>query len=93
MRTKATNLTSTAILSAGECWLEGMYVNSTTSGKIRLWHRGTAGEIDVGDALAGQMTPAAGWHCLAGMHATAGIYVSFDSGSADITFLVREMDN
>ena len=91
-RAKLVRMTGSAVIAAGGVTVDGFYVASTTSGKLQFYNRASTGEINVGDELMGQITPAAGWHALAGMHATAGLFVSKDSGTIDVSFFIRETD-
>lgn len=89
-RTRAVNLTSSGVIAAGECWLDGFYVNSTSSGAFNLLNRATAGYTSTGGTLVGTITPSAGFHNTLGMHATAGLYCWGTAGTFNVTFLVRE---
>ncbi len=94
MNTKYINLTSSGAVFAGEGILSGMYVNSTSSGTVKLLHAlnltGTA-YADEGDgkAIAGVITPAIGYHNLSNLHATVGVY-AWMSGTIDVTFFTLE---
>ena len=78
------NLTSTDdVVATTDCTLIGFYVNSTTSGTLVLKKGGSSGT-----ALAGTITPAAGFHafpavCQGGLHATI-------ANTLDVTFFVVE---
>ena len=85
------NLTSSGIVIPGEGTLEGMYVNSTSSGILRLFNSPSAG-TDTGKVIGGIMTPAAGYHYLGDIHATAGIYCGVQSGTINVTFHIRNID-
>lgn len=85
------NLTSSAVAKGGECWVEGMYVNSTSSLMLKLVNRADAG-ADINGSIAGFITPAAGYHYLGNLHCTAGLYVGFPTGSGNITLHIREQD-
>ena len=92
IRTVAVNLTSSGgVVAAGECWVEGFYVNSTTNGTIKLYNNPTEA-VEINPVLTGTITPAIGSHCLYGLHATAGLYVLINAGTLDITFFKREAD-
>lgn len=83
------NLSASAAICVGECWLEGYYVNSTSSGTLKLWH-GT-GQTDLGQPISNTRTPTIGWYPMAGLHTTAGLYA--DTGNTiDISFHIRETD-
>lgn len=90
-RSKFVNLTSSSVVLAGEGILDGMYVNSTSSGVIHLHHSPSAA-VDTGSVIAGAITPAIGYHQLGGLHATAGVYCEIASGSINVTFFTRESD-
>jgi hypothetical protein len=91
-RTKFKNLTSSAVVAAGDCILEGMYVNSTSSGEIHIYHSATGTTETQVWPIAGTMTPAAGYHYLGNLHATAGVYVGVQAGTINVTFFTRESD-
>lgn len=91
MRTKVVNLSASGVIAGGECWLDGMYINSTSSGVLHLHHSPTQA-VDEGHILAGAITPAIGSHNLFGLHATAGLYCDIASGSMNVTFFLRESD-
>ncbi len=82
------NKTSSGVVCAGECWVDGFYVNSTSSGSIKIYDSTT----NSGDVILSPLVPAAGSHNLFGVHATNAIYVEGIAGTWDITFLVRETD-
>lgn len=84
------NLTSSAQICAGRCVLEGMYVHSTSTGKIRLYH-GTSTTI-IGRNFGSYITPAVGYHYLGSLDATQGLYVGKPSGTIDVTFHIRETE-
>lgn len=91
-KNKPYNLTaSTNSVRAGECWLEGMYVNSTSSGVIHLYN-GTSTAVQLGSTLGGDITPGAGYHYLGNLHATAGLSVQLVSGTINVTLHIREED-
>jgi hypothetical protein len=92
MRTKYVNLTSSAVLAAGECVVEGFYVNSTSSGVLKLYNHPSAA-TESNQVIGGFLTPAAGFHNLLGLTATAGLYVGVPSGTINVTFLLRSADN
>lgn len=94
MRTRYVNLTSSGSIAGGDCVLESMYVNSTSSGAFKLFHRAAAGYGDQADskAIFGTITPAAGFHNLMSLHATAGLYMWVTAGTINVTFAVREND-
>jgi hypothetical protein len=89
-RNRIVNITSSAQILAGAGILEGFYVNSTSSGIIRLWNNTSA--VEAGQPLGGLITPAAGYHYLGNLSCTAGLYCGVQSGAIDITFHIRESD-
>ena len=92
IRTVAVNLTSSGgVVAAGECWIEGFYVNSTTNGTIKFYNNPSAAS-DINPVLTGTITPAIGFHSLVGMHATAGCYALINSGLLNVTVFKREAD-
>jgi len=80
---------ASGVLITGEAILEGMYVNSTSSGALDLWH-GVAG-ANIGAAIAGTITPVIGYHYLGDIHTTAGVYAGI-ANTLDVTFFIRETD-
>lgn len=68
--------------------VDGFYVNSTSSGVIRLWNNTT----NSGEPISGNITPAIGSHNLFGLEGTVAIHVEIISGTINATFLVRDMD-
>jgi len=91
MNTKFVNLTSSGAILGGEGVLAGMYVNSTSSGTVKLLQGDGSSYADSGDgkAIAGVITPAIGYHNLGNLHATPGIYC-WCSGTIDVTFFTLE---
>lgn len=87
--TKVKNLSSSAAVCGGECWLEGYYVNSTSSGTIKLWNGTSAANL--GQPISNTRTPTVGWYPCAGLHATAGIYAD-TANTIDIAFHIREAE-
>ncbi len=86
------NLTaSTNAVRSGECWIEGMYVNSTSSGVIRLYN-GASTAVELGSVLSGNITPAIGYHRLGNLHSTGGLSVQLVSGTINITLHIAESD-
>lgn len=62
--------------------LVGMYVNSTSSGTIKLWDNASAGS---GTVINETITPAVGYHDLGSCRASNGVYATI-GGTIDITF-------
>jgi len=86
-RNKFINLTGTSVVSAGEAWLEGMYVNSTTSATIQFYDNASG----VGIPIGGVITPAIGYHYLGSLHCTLGVFANI-AGTMDVTVHLRETD-
>ena len=84
-RTKYTNLTASDQVLAGEGWLAGMYVNSTSTGTVKLYDYLTAS----GTVIFNTITPAIGYHSLGNVHCTIGCYADI-GGTLDVTFLTLE---
>jgi len=91
MRDSFVNLTSSGQVAVGGCVVDSMYVNSTSSGVIRLYNGLTA--VDTGAIIGGNITPAAGFHFLGNLDSTVGLYCSVVSGTIDVTFHIRNRDN
>ena len=84
-RTTYKNLTASGAVKAGECWLAGMYVNSTSTGTVKLYDYLTAS----GTVIFNTITPAIGYHSLGNVHCTIGCYADI-GGTLDVTFLTLE---
>lgn len=83
------NLTASGIVIPGEGVLEGMYVNSTTSGTLILY-ASPSSATNVGRIIStGTITPAAGYHYLGNIHSTAGVYAALGE-TINITFHIKE---
>ena len=89
MKNSFINLSTSGAVLSGEGILEGMYVNSTSSGTVILFH-GTS-EVNSGDPIAGKITPVIGYHYLGSLKTTAGVYASF-GGTLNATFHIRSED-
>lgn len=91
MRNSFVNLATTGAVLTGEGVLSGMFVNTTSSGTIRIWHGTTSANVGrpITTAL---ITPSAGYTFLGNLSTTAGVYVGVQSGSIDITFHIIERD-
>jgi hypothetical protein len=90
MNTKFVNLTSSGAVITGEGVLTDMYVNSTSSGAFKLVHGDGTTYADTGNTRGGVITPAAGYHNLGNIHATAGIYLWGTAGTFDVTLHILE---
>lgn len=77
---KYRNLTASALVKTGAGRLKGMYVNSTTSGTIKLWDN-TAGS---GTVINNTITPDIGYHNLGDVAFTTGLYATI-GGTLDVT--------
>jgi len=84
-RTTYTNLTESGQVKAGECWVAGMYVNSTSSGTVKLYDYLSA----TGSVIFNTITPAAGYHSLGNVHCETGCYAEIGA-TIDVTFLTLE---
>lgn len=74
------NLTASALVRTGQGKLVGMYVNSTTSGTIKLWDNTSA----AGTVINNTITPAIGFHNLGTVNFTVGLYATI-GGTLDVT--------
>lgn len=86
------NLTSSGAVFTGEGVLEGMYVNSTSSGAFKLVNAGSATYTDTDVAIGGVITPAVGYHYLGNIHSTPGIYLWGTAGTFNVTLHIKESD-
>ena len=89
MRNTFKNLSSSGAVITGAGILSGMYVHSTSSGTIKLWH-GTS-EANTGAPIGNTMTPAAGYHYLGDLDTSAGVYAGI-ANTIDVTFHIRVAD-
>lgn len=78
--TKYTRLTASSLVKTGAGVLRGMYVNSTSSGTIKLWDN-TAGS---GTVMNNTITPAVGYHPLGHAAFNTGLYATI-GGTLDVT--------
>jgi len=78
------NMTGSGQVFAGGGTLQGMYVNSTSSGTVKLWNSLTA----TGDVIFNTITPAIGYHNLGNVQATYGVYASI-ANTLDVTFFIK----
>lgn len=74
------NLTASSLIDTGVGALIGMYVNSTSSGTIKLWDNTSA----AGSVINNTITPAVGWHALGNAAYGTGLYVTI-GGTLDVT--------
>lgn len=84
-RTTYKNLTASGQVLAGEGWVAGMYVNSTSAGTVKLYDYLTAS----GAVIFNTITPAIGWHSLGNVHCATGCYAAIGT-TLDVTFLTLE---
>ena len=89
MKTTFVNLSASGVVIGGEGVLVGMYVNSTTSGTVKIYNHASAAS---GSVVFNTITPAIGYHNLGNAHCTVGCYASMAGTSRDITFLVLEAE-
>ena len=82
-------MTSSVQVLAGKGTIEGLYVFTTSSGLLRLFHGTTA--TNTGKIITtANWTPVAGWNYLGNIDCTAGLYVGLQAGSINGMFLRRE---
>lgn len=74
------NLTASALVKTGTGILAGFYVNSTSSGTIKLWDNTSA----AGTVINNTITPAIGYHNLGSVAFTTGLYATI-GGTLDVT--------
>ena len=72
--------TASALIQTGYGVLKGMYVNSTSSGTIKLYD----GTDTNGVIINNTITPAVGYHNLGSVAFTTGLYVTI-GGTLDVT--------
>lgn len=77
---KYANKTASALIKTGYGILKGMYVNSTSSGTIKIFD----GTDNSGAVIDNTITPAVGYHNLGGVAFTTGLYVTI-GGTLDVT--------
>lgn len=87
--TKYVNLTASAIVQAGAGVLHGMYVNSTSSGTVKLWDGLAATPTVINNTI----TPAVGFHFLGDVRFNTGLYAEMGGTSRDITFYIKIADS
>lgn len=74
------NLTASALVRTGAGILVGMYVNSTSSGTIKLWDNTSAATTVINNTI----TPAIGYHPLGNTAFATGLYATIAS-TLDVT--------
>ncbi|MDD5178333.1 MAG: hypothetical protein PHT54_03590 [Candidatus Nanoarchaeia archaeon] len=87
-RTKYIHLSGSGSVAGGECWVAGMYVNSTSSGTVKVYDYTSASGTIVNNTI----TPAIGYHNLGNVHCLTGCYIA-TTGTIDVTFHVIEKNN
>jgi hypothetical protein len=80
------NLTASGVVIGGPGILSGMYVNSTSSGTVKLYNNASAA---TGDVIFNTITPAIGYHYLGDVQASVGVYASMAGTARDITFFIK----
>jgi hypothetical protein len=82
------NMSGSGQVMAGAGTLTGMYVNSTTSGIVKLLDSltGTSGTV-----IFNTITPAIGWHDLGSTNCIVGCFASI-SNTLDVTFFTKFSD-
>jgi hypothetical protein len=81
---KYSNRTASAQIKSGEGVLCGMYVNSTSTGTIKLWDSLTAS----GTVINNTITPAVGYHDLGNIAFNTGLYATI-ANTLDVTLHYR----
>lgn len=84
MPTTHSNRTATATIKTGAGTLVGMYVNSTTSGTIKLYDNTSA----AGTVINNTITPAVGYHDLGNAAFSIGLHAVI-GGTLDVTLYYR----
>lgn len=77
---KYANKTASGLIKTGYGVLKGMYVNSTSSGTIKLYDNTAAS----GTVINNTITPAVGYHALGDVAFTTGLYATI-GGTLDVT--------
>lgn len=86
-------LTASGQVLAGEGVVEGVFVNTNSSGTMILYH-GTAA-ADTGNPISAAtitLGTAPVYYYLGNLHCTAGCYAAF-GGTVDVTFHIQESIN
>jgi hypothetical protein len=81
------HLTGSGQVIAGVGVLSGMYVNSTSSGTVKLIDNLTG----TGTVIYNTITPVIGYHNLGNINCTTGCYASL-ANTLDVTFHVKQSD-
>lgn len=76
------NFTSSQVVKASKGWLSGIFVNSSTSGTLKLYDNATAAS---GTVICNTFTPALGYNPLP-VHFQNGLYATV-GGTLDCTFI------
>ena len=77
---KYSNISASTLIKTGEGVLRGMYVNSTSTGTIKLWDNTSA----AGTVINNTITPAIGYHDLGGVVFSTGLYATI-ANTLDVT--------
>ncbi len=77
---KYVNISASAAIKSSEGYLAGIFVNSTTSGTLKLWDATTA----TGNVICNTFTPNLGWNPCP-MHFSNALYATI-GGTLDCTF-------
>lgn len=77
---KSVHLTASGLIKTGPGVLKGMYVNSTSSGTIKVYD----GTSSSGTVINNTITPAVGYHNLGDVAFVTGLYVTIGS-TLDVT--------
>lgn len=76
------NITASGVVKNGPGKLRGMYVNSTSSGTVKLYDNTAAS----GTVIHNTITPAVGWHWFGDEAFVTGVYATI-AGTIDVTFV------
>lgn len=79
------NLNGSGQILAGVGILSGMYVNSTSSGTVKIYDNLAA----TGTIIFNTITPAVGYHNLGDVQCLNGCYASI-SNTLDVTFFIKQ---
>lgn len=76
------NITTSQAIKASNGWLTGVFVNSSTSGTLKLYDNPSAAS---GTVICNTFTPSLGWNPLP-VHFQLGLYATV-GGTLDCTFI------
>lgn len=81
-----TNISANTLIRTGQTVIRGIYVNSTSSGVLKIWDNTSA----AGTVKFNNFTPAVGWQNLGDVLCSTGLYVSVISGTIDCTVVYND---